>query len=207
MAGSYLEKTLGNQEAIRFTTRQHWLVLIRSILLEILLILILTAGVTAILMLTSFPDQTAFGYLLILLPLVSLVYKVLRWRNHEYVITNQRVIQITGILNKTVLDSSLEKVNDIKMEQSTLGRLFSYGNIEILTASELGIDHLTFIQNPIRFKTSLANAREDLVHEPAGEFVREDIPNIIANLENLREKGILSQEEFESKKKELLSKI
>lgn len=93
------------------------------------------------------------------------------------------------------------------MEQSSFGHLFSYGDIEILTASEMGIDHLTFIQNPVRFKTRLANAREDLIHEPAKEYEREDIPNIIANLEDLCEKGILSQEEFESKKKDLLSKI
>ena len=32
------------------------------------------------------------------------------------------------------------KVNDVKMEQSFLGRLLGYGDIEILTASELGVN-------------------------------------------------------------------
>ncbi len=49
-------------------------------------------------------------------------------------------MQISGIFNKSVIDSSLEKVNDIKMDQSALGRMFGYGDIEILTASELGVN-------------------------------------------------------------------
>jgi uncharacterized membrane protein YdbT with pleckstrin-like domain len=42
----------------------------------------------------------------------------MKWKNHQYIITNRRVIQINGIVNKNVTDSSLEKVNDVHMTQS-----------------------------------------------------------------------------------------
>ena len=78
------------------------------------------------------------GLLLLLIPLASLVSEVLAWTNHKYVVTNRRVIQIFGVFNKNVTDLSLEKVNDVKMEQSAFGRMFNFGDIEILTAASWG---------------------------------------------------------------------
>ena len=63
---------------------------------------------------------------------------ILIWWNRQYIITSLRVIQISGVINKNLTDSSLEKVNDVKLSQSIVGRLFDYGNVEILTASEVG---------------------------------------------------------------------
>ncbi len=40
------------------------------------------------------------------------------WWNEKYIVTNRRVIQIEGILDKHVIDSSLEKVNDVVLVQS-----------------------------------------------------------------------------------------
>jgi GTP-binding protein LepA len=69
-------------------------------------------------------------------------------------VTNRRVIQVSGVLGKNVMDSSLEKVNDVKMSQSFLGRMFGYGDIQILTASELGVDLYHQINDPVGFKTA-----------------------------------------------------
>jgi uncharacterized membrane protein YdbT with pleckstrin-like domain len=68
-----------------------------------------------------------------------MINDILVWSHHQYIVTNWRVLQISGIFNKNVIDSSLEKVNDVKMTQSFFGRIFNYGNVEILTASELGV--------------------------------------------------------------------
>jgi uncharacterized membrane protein YdbT with pleckstrin-like domain len=82
------------------------------------------------------------------------------WSNREYVVTNRRVIQVSGTFNKRVTDSSLEKVNDVKMVQSFFGRLFNFGDLEILTASEAGIDKLSWLADPIHFKTTMLDAKE-----------------------------------------------
>src|SRR5207248_3188485 len=99
------------------------------------------------------------AYLLLLLPVLSLLRDVLRWANRKYIVTNWRVIQIAGVFNKDVTDSSLEKVNDVKLEQSLLGRLLDYGDIEILTASELGVNQFRRVGQPIRLKTAMLNAK------------------------------------------------
>src|SRR5215813_6886735 len=162
MADRYLISLLGENEHILFVTRQHWLVLFGEILSEMVIAAVLGGLVTLIWMFWLPDPLVPFGYLLLLLPAVSLLRDLLTWKNHQYVVTNWRVIQIAGVLNKVVSDSSLEKVNDVKLEQSFLGRLFGYGSIEILTASELGVSKFNKIGRPIRLKTAMLNAKENL---------------------------------------------
>jgi uncharacterized membrane protein YdbT with pleckstrin-like domain len=132
---------------------------------------------------------------------------ILEWANRQFIITNRRVIQIAGIFNKHVSDSSLEKVNDVEMVQSALGRIFDYGDIKILTASELGVNLFQRIENPIEFKTTMLNAKEQMEFGDNLTESGEDIPTMIAQLDKLQQQGILSAEEFQAKKAELLARI
>ena len=147
------------------------------------------------------------GYLLLLIPIATLSRDVLAWSNREYIITNRRVMQISGIFYKNVTDSSLEKVNDVKMVQSILGRMFNFGDIEILTGSELGANLFRRIAHPVKFKIAMLNAKERLERGSESGAVTGDVPTLIAGLDQLRKQGVLSEEEFQAKKTELLAKI
>ncbi len=162
MADRYLINLLGENEHILFITRQHWLFLFGEILSELVMAAVLGGLVTLIWMFWLPDPLVPLGYLLLVLPAVSLLRDLLIWRNRQYVVTNWRVIQIAGVFNKEVSDSSLEKVNDVKLEQSFLGRLWDYGSIEILTASELGVSKFNKVGRPIRLKTAMLNAKENL---------------------------------------------
>jgi len=207
---SYIERLLGEREKIIFVTRQHWFILARAILLEIILILaIFTASILAIILANIAAALILpIGFILLLIPITTLSLDVARWSSYQFIVTNRRVIQISGIFNKSVTDSSLEKVNDVKMTQSYLGRIFDYGDIEILTASELGVNLFKKIAQPVKFKTAMLNAKEQLDNSSRLEEVqREDIPALIANLDLLRKQGIITEQEFLSKKNELLTRL
>jgi uncharacterized membrane protein YdbT with pleckstrin-like domain len=158
MAKSYVETMLGQNEKIVHATRQHWFLLLSSILAELVVILILLIGIPLLVALTG--GLASFLFILVLIPAAKGLYDLLIWSNRQYIVTNRRVIQISGIFNKSVTDSSLEKVTDLKLEQSALGRMFNYGDIEILTASELGVNLFKQIADPIRFKTAMLDAKE-----------------------------------------------
>jgi uncharacterized membrane protein YdbT with pleckstrin-like domain len=206
MADKYIQDLLGENERILLVTRQHGFVLLSNILLEILLIVLIIAGVIAASLV--YPLAT-FGYILVLVPLAGMIRDILIWSNRQYIVTNRRVVQISGVLSKEVLDTSLEKVTDVKMTQSFLGRLFDYGDIEILTASELGVNLFQRIGNPVRFKTAMLNAKEEMGFDEMGVHSQpaEDIPAMIAKLDQLRKQGTISNEEFQRKKSELLAKM
>jgi uncharacterized membrane protein YdbT with pleckstrin-like domain len=206
MTNSYIQGMLGQNERIVLATRQHWFVLFSNILLEILLVVLLVVGVSAAAVVNPL---AGFGFVLVLVPLIGMLRDILIWRNREYIVTNRRVIQISGVFSKDVVDSSLEKVNDVKMSQSMFGRMFDYGDVEILTASEMGINLFKRIGDPVKFKTAMLNAKEKLGYEGMSHQAQhaDDIPAQIAELDELRKKGIVTEAEFQAKKKELLAKM
>ena len=206
MATNYLEGLLGDNERILVETHQHWFVLFNKIFLEIILIVIIIA---ASLFAAAYYPIAIAGLILLLVPLAGMLKDIMVWRNQAYLVTTRRVIQIAGVLGKDVVDSSLEKVNDVKLSQSFFGRLFGYGDIEILTASELGVNLFHQIADPVEFKTEMLNAKERLGFEEIGMAAQasEDIPAMIDKLDVLRKKGVLTEAEFQQKKAELLAKM
>lgn len=218
MTDTYLESILGERENILLVTRQHWFVLFAAIVPELAVIIgLATLATIAITFLPALPLIGIVGYFLIIIPVISLIRDSLFYYNQKYIVTNRRVIQISGVINKNVIDSNLEKVNDVKMVQTFFGRIFNYGDIEILTASELGANLFRRIGDPKNFKTAMLNAKEKMegygnpsspINLPVQPLQpREDIPALIEKLDQLRRNGIISEEEFQRKKNELMAKI
>ena len=90
------------------------------------------------------------------------IWTVLRYRNEEYVITNRRVIHAEGVLNKKPTDSSLEKINDAVLTESMFGRMFGFGDLDVLTASESGIEQLRMLRDAKDFKKAMLEAKHEL---------------------------------------------
>ena len=114
--------------------------------------------------------------MLLIISLAFLAIKIWAWRNQEYLITTRRVIKSEGIFNKQMGDSSLEKVNDARLTQSWLGRIFDYGNLDIMTASEMAekgmVNDFPMLAEPVKFKVAMLNQKErlefpDLAQPPA----------------------------------------
>jgi uncharacterized membrane protein YdbT with pleckstrin-like domain len=214
MAKGYVQRMLAEGEKILVITRQHWFVVASAIFFEAVVILIsliaLIVGVFVIKDVPSIAELIIFlaCFIIIFIMGISMLRDFLIWWNRQFIITSMRVIQISGVINKNLTDSSLEKVNDVKLSQSIIGRIFGYGDVEILTASELGANLFRRIGNPIGFKTAMINAKQELEH--GGESMPkrgEDVPSLIAQLDQLHKQGVLTDEEFERKKQELLSKM
>lgn len=238
---AYIDDLLGRGEHIIHVGRQHAFVLISNVLTELLLIAILiAAGVASQ---GAFPQgatvlgagSMTFGQLvLIVCALISLFILIsafvdyLRWNNEAYIITDMRVIQLRGVFNKGVIDSSLDKINDIELRQSWLGRIFDFGDIEILTASEAGVNLMRRLAHPLHFKRALLEAKQNhrsgfgyLDPQAVAAYTqaqqaqqagrpasgRPEIEQTLHTLAELRDQGILSQDEFEAKKRDLLSRI
>ena len=100
--------------------------------------------------------------------LALLLWTTLRYLNQEYVLTNRRVLQVEGVINKRVVDSSLEKINDAVLTQSIFGRALGFGDLEVLTASEAAISEFKMIRRPIEFKKAMLDAKYEYEREIAG---------------------------------------
>jgi uncharacterized membrane protein YdbT with pleckstrin-like domain len=214
MAKGYVQRMLADGERVLVITRQHWFVVASAIFFESVMILIsliaLIVGVFVVKDVSTVVEVIiGIACLIIIFFMgISMMRDLLIWWNRQYIITSMRVIQISGVINKNLTDSSLEKVNDVKLSQSILGRIFDYGDVEILTASELGANLFRRIGNPVGFKTAMINAKQELEHGGEESPKRgDDVPSLIAQLDQLNKQGVLTDEEFARKKQELLAKM
>ncbi|OQY96690.1 MAG: hypothetical protein B6D41_04855 [Chloroflexi bacterium UTCFX4] len=209
---NYVTQLMGENEQIVLRARQSWVVLIRSALENFLIALALVT--VAVLWQGASADNRSYWILLLLLlPVGRFMLGFIHWLNREYIVTNRRVVQVDGAINKNVIDSSLEKVNDVRMSQSIIGRMLDYGDIEILTASELGINRFQRIGDPIKFKTAMLNEKEKLGYEenplpaPVAAPAPTEITVLLAQLNALYKEGLITADEFAKKKAELLARM
>lgn len=207
---SYVQKLLGTNERIVFATKRHAFVLLGRVFKETLVLAVVAVGIFA---LPEFPQK---GFLQLALMLVALIafismgMDVLKWKNEEFFITNRRVIHGSGIFSKKILDSSLSKINDVIMEQSLLGRMFGYGTIRILTASDEVINLLDRIAHPVEFKQAMLNAKaeaEPLTGGAPAAVAAPSATQLLDELAQLRQKNIISDQEYEEKRKEILKRM
>jgi hypothetical protein len=240
----YADSLLASGERIIRIAHQHWFILIWrarwavfGLLIALLLMILRLINPDA-----SGPLWDILGWasvILVVIGVASFAWGALSFRSQEYVITSRRLIHAEGVINKKASDSSLEKINDAILVESVFGRMFGFGNLEVLTASESGIEQLRMLRDAKDFKKAMLEAKHELeleltrptmppvrATEPAPAPVPEPLPaapaapaptpevdtadevaDALARLGDLRDKGIISPEEFDAKKTELLGRL
>jgi uncharacterized membrane protein YdbT with pleckstrin-like domain len=68
--------------------------------------------------------------------IVWVVWKVTDWWFDRFILTNKRVMVVSGIFTRNVAMMPLLRVTDMKYVQSPLGRILSYGNFELESAGQ-----------------------------------------------------------------------
>ena len=166
----YADSLLTEGETVVYRSRQHWLSLIirgRSAV-GLLIVGLIFIGLVVFFR-SIFPDNTlqqtltsGLGLILILIGVVIFGYRWWQWSNQDYVITNRRLLKVTGIFSKHSADSSLEKINDAILDQPVLGRMLDYGDLSILTAAEEAVDLYHMLNHPKEFKKIMLTQKHDL---------------------------------------------
>jgi len=270
---SYARNLLSRGEEVVYESRQHWFAVIARTWLWIVVALIALAlsiwiGGSAERILDNEPIDgvvTVLAVAALIGAIGRIAFVLWDWRNQEWLITTRRVMRAEGVLNKSVSDSSLEKINDARLDQSVFGRIFGFGTLDILTAAEEAgggnVADFPMIADPVEFKKAMFNQKQMLenpdlarpryqrapdapdmqraepmppragsdrvaIHpdgapgapppapvaapppEPAApRNAAEDLGATLERLADLREKGLITPEEYEAKKRDLLERM
>ncbi len=174
----YVDSLLASGERIMRKAHQHWFILVWRARWAVLgLVIGLVLVVLKLLTGSSGTLWELLGWVtlvLIVIGLVSLVWGWFQFQNEEYIITTRRLIHSEGVINKKASDSSLEKINDAILVESLFGRMFGFGDLEVLTASETGIDDLRMLRDAKDFKKAMLEAK----HELGLEMIRPTMPPV-----------------------------
>ena len=75
-----------------------------------------------------------------------------QWAAASFTITDQRVLLLAGVINRTTKVIALDRVQDVSTRQSLFGRLFNYGTVEIDAAGASGAEMLDHVPAPNDFR-------------------------------------------------------
>jgi uncharacterized membrane protein YdbT with pleckstrin-like domain len=165
------------------------------------------------------PLALALGAIAVVLAVWTL-WRLLLLRSNEYVLTTHRLIQQSGFLSKRSMDARLDKINNVEHRQTLWGRLFGFGDLEIDTASENGAALFPNINHPLDFKRAILASVEDyrtrvfrpVALPPPVVQAAPAAPALppaerIRQLKKLLDEGLISPQEFEAKRRQLLEEM
>jgi len=140
--------------------------------------------------------------------IVSLLWLGVRWlvwRTTHFVITSDRLIARKGIIAKSGIEIPLERVNNVSFNQSIFERVIKAGDLLIESGGEEGQQRFTDILRPDEVQNLIHLQMEEnqrRTFTPAAQPI--DVAGQLEKLEALRDRGTITEAEFESQKRRLL---
>ena len=156
--------------------------------------------------------------ILVLVALVYFVRNYVKWTSENFVVTTERVIHRSGILAKSGIEIPLDRINTVFFNQSVFERILGAGDLGVESAGEGGQQTFEAVRKPNLVQQEIYRAMEageDRQYQRMGEATASafsgnaapSIPEQIAQLDELRRAGTLTDEEFETKKRDLLDRM
>jgi len=189
--------------------RPHWIALVGPTVVTLLVV----AGY--LLALAYAPDEGAGRSVvvwggLVLAVVILIWYPVRRfidWVTSNFVVTTDRVIHREGFIAKRSMEIPLEKINDVRFRQSVFERIIGAGDLILESAGEFGRNVFSNIRDPEQVQKTIyhqgeLNQEREMRPGPAAPTATTELQR----LADLRDRGVLTEEEFESQKRKILGR-
>jgi uncharacterized membrane protein YdbT with pleckstrin-like domain len=92
--------------------------------------------------------------------LILLTHLITLWTT-EFAVTTYRFVYKYGWIKRDSQEVSLNKIEEITLQQSIWGRIFGYGQL-IIRGTGVGVIKLPNLDNPLEVRRIIENARADL---------------------------------------------
>jgi len=176
-----IERLFGRGERARRTARQHPVGLVRSLgrrLFQLALVIVAArligsqtvADWLSLEFLATLPiaatAQAIPGWIGTLLFWVGAIlvglalFDGLRWYQTRFILTDQRLLQQRGVIGLLVVDTPLDRIDEIVLGQSILGEKLDYGTLLVKAGSADGALPLDDIESPVAFRRELEARRQ-----------------------------------------------
>jgi uncharacterized membrane protein YdbT with pleckstrin-like domain len=204
---AFPKKYLNDGEEIIVDLRPHWLfmfgpsaALIAALALGIW---VATAG--------DPPDWIRFPVAgLAVVALLFFLVRLAQWITTDFVLTTDRLIYRKGIVSRTGREIPLERINDVSFNQSLFQRMLRAGDLLVESGGERGQSSFGHFADPQGIQNEIHRAIEAAAARDADRMAgRRELSPLeqLEKLEELRQRGVISQAEFDVKKQKLLDRL
>ena len=157
--------------------------------------------------------------------LLDLAYEFVQWKTTRFAITNQRVAYQSGIFRRQGVSIPLNRINNVNMFQSAIARMLNNGVVTIESAGETGDSVFENIPDPEKVRALIfeqveadeqADSDRDaqalakaLREQQGGAPAQGQVPATerLAQLDELRAQGLVTDEEYQAKRQKILDEL
>ena len=111
---------------------------------------------------------------LLLIPFIKAIVKTVQFNHTELTLTNKRLVGKVGVINTNVMDSPLNKIQNVVVSQTFGGKMFNYSTITVTTAA--GSYNFDAIKDGNAFKNRITaqidQYEEDRIKQQASEMAK-----------------------------------
>jgi len=164
-----------------------------------------------------------------------IAYNIVAWRTAEFAVTNMRILREEGLIRRRNSTTLLSSLSDVRTNVGFVGGRLDYGDIVILTTSgSAGQDNFLCITKPLEFRKAVMEQKMAVdapktqpppvaaagtpptaatltapAAQPASPFrpTSSDDAATLLRLAELRDKGAITDEEYATKKAEILARM
>ncbi|MFZ4515614.1 MAG: PH domain-containing protein [Acidimicrobiia bacterium] len=211
----YDQSLLNDGEVLALDLKPHWWYFAHHVLTGVVLVI---AGI--LILQTDGQIREILSWVFLAGTFVWLLWvlvEYIQWNYTHFVVTSDRVIFRTGWIAKRGIEIPLERINNINFSQGIWERIIHAGDLEIESAGKDGQSHFQNVRNPDQVQQEIYRQMENNVRKTASytaaAFANSEghaapsVPDQIRQLAELRDQGIISPEEFEYKKADLLNRM
>jgi membrane protein YdbS with pleckstrin-like domain len=198
-------KLLNPGEQVELDSRPHWKFLALPV-----------AWVAALVVAAAFSlvagaprwAQLALAAVLVV-ALVWLAGRWLRWVTSSFVVTTQRLVVRRGVLGRTAREIPLDRLTDVTCRQSLLDRLVGCGDVLVESPGRDSPEVFPDLPRPLLVQSLISRLAVTRTAPPAAAVVPPgpSVAQQLAELGELRRRGLISRREFAAKKAQLLSRM
>lgn len=171
----------------------------------------LAAAMVLTFWLTSLVDgwlRTGLTYLgigIIIVCFAIVCVELVKWRTTYFVVTSHRVIYRQGVVARTGVEIPLERIANVNFKQTIFERLIAVGDILIQSGGQDGEQTFSDIARPEEVQNIIHSTLQTRVSRSFdGAPSVGGVAQELERLESLRDRGTLTDEEFEEQKRRLL---
>jgi uncharacterized membrane protein YdbT with pleckstrin-like domain len=197
-------------EEVVVDVRPHWWYLAGPVATVVVVI----AGAAAA-GIESAPTWAIWAVLVVLgLALIWLVARYIRWASTRLLVTNTRLIERRGIISRRGREIPLSALTDISYRQTIFDRIIGAGDVLLESAGRDSQEVFPDLPHPARIHNEIymqmdrarqaqfSNSGSAPAPAPGAS-----IPTQIEQLDSLRQRGLITDAEFETKKAQLLDRL
>jgi uncharacterized membrane protein YdbT with pleckstrin-like domain len=210
---AFPERLLSEDEELIYDLRPHWWTLVVPVLVTVLVTIAVGVAwaVTPAGSLQA-PARLAVGAAGLLLLALLVAGRVLRWLTTHFVLTTERLIFRSGVVAKFGREIPLERINDVTFSQSLFERMIGIGDLLIESAGEHGQSTFSDIRDPEAVQLQIyrqmeENGRRRRGYAPSNPERPPSVLDDLERLADLRDRGAVTEEEFQRKKRDLLDRL